>query len=112
MRDSWQVNFHNMRYERNDIALIQLDKPINTSANRAEFAVENNICLPKKGIQEEMDEYVMMSGWGYALNVRMPLPIMHRVIKASVWDSHKHFLHKSSDSSTKLCLVSLYTQFN
>ena len=95
-----------------DIGLIKLNNPINTSANRAEFAVENSICLPERGIKEERDEYAMISRWGHTLKDRRPLPIGYRVIKAKVWDSPKQFLHKSPDNSTKLCVVSLYTQFN
>ena len=100
------------RWGQADIGLIQLDKPINTSANRPEFAVEISICLPKTGIKEERDEYVMMFGWGNTHKARMPLPIGYRVIKAKGWFEPKQFLHKSPDNSTKLCVVSLYTQFN
>src|ERR1700712_5090867 len=68
-------NNENITLSSRDIALIKLNKPINTSANGL-FAIENNICLPpqRESTALESDpEYAITAGWAFVPKDRLQL---------------------------------------
>jgi hypothetical protein len=95
---------------RNDIVLVQLDRPVNGKAA--------TICLPEKGIKPVMgrDEYLMMSGWSAPIAASMaeyrPLQVTYRVlVSLPLLTSETEFYH-SSPGSSKVCPVSYNIMFS
>ena len=105
-------NVENLTLRTHDIALIKLNKPINTSANGL-FAIENNICLPPKRESpalESYPEYAMTAGWGDEAIQNSRLQIMYLKIdfqtKHSVPNLGANIVYTLKLDDQRFCSVS------
>ena len=104
-----KYNTTNVYFDRNDIALVQLNRPV--------LGNVKTICMPAKGIKPVLgqDEYLIMSGWGSIPGILeyRPLQVAYRVlVSQSLFLNENEFYHSSPDGSSKVCQVSLNNIFN